>query len=188
MVGSLRFVAVLATVAAVVACQGEASPDETAAGGSEPAPATPSTATAPDLSAGDICPLTLANASVPEGVDRWAPELSYGNGKLWTQFWPHNVVVVSNEFVRKGGAIRMKWPWWRGVRGELTIEGRRLDGETGPLTAEVPEGYGPSGFQPSEILFAAEGCWEVTGTVADTSLTFVTLVVKASTYGLEPSR
>jgi hypothetical protein len=78
----------------------------------------------------------------------------------------------------------MKWPWWRGVRGELSIEGRRLDGEAESLGAEIPEGYGLSGFQPSGILFPSEGCWEVTGTVGDASLTFVTLVVKASTYSL----
>ncbi len=77
---------------------------------------------------------------------------------------------------------------WRGIRGELRIEGRRLDGNAKPIRAEIPPYYGLSGFQPSGIFFPTEGCWEVTGRVGDVSLTFVTLVAKASTYGLEQKR
>jgi hypothetical protein len=82
----------------------------------------------------------------------------------------------------------MKWPWWRGVTGRLKIEGRRLDGKARPIRADIPSAYGVSGFQPSSIYFSTEGCWEVTGKVGKASLTFVTLVVKASTYGLELKR
>ncbi|MGH2995251.1 MAG: hypothetical protein ACRDON_04930 [Gaiellaceae bacterium] len=115
----------------------------------------------------------------------WPAGDSYGNGKLWTQFWPHNVVIVGPGFIVEEGSIRMKWPWWRGVRGQLVIAGRRLGGNAPPLTAEIPAGYGSSGFQPSAIFFPSEGCWEVTGSVGTVDLTFVTLVLKASTYGLK---
>ncbi len=47
-----------------------------------------------------------------------------------------------------------------------------------PLRADIPEGYGLSGFQASGVIFPTEGCWEVTGRVGNVSLTFVTLVVK----------
>jgi hypothetical protein len=76
------------------------------------------------------------------------------------------------------GALGMKWPWWRGVRGELVIEGRRLDGQAPPLRAAIPRGYGPAGFQSTGLLFPTAGCWEVTGRVADEHLTFVVFVEK----------
>lgn len=73
----------------------------------------------------------------------------------------------------------MKFPWWRGegVRGGLTIEGRRLDASAPLLEAQIPEGYGDTGFQASVIVFPTEGCWAVTARAGEASLTFVTLVV-----------
>jgi hypothetical protein len=134
------------------------------------------------------CPLTLPDRSVPPGVTDWAAADSYGNGKLWTGFWPHNLVIADSGYVQKDGAISMKWPWWRGINGELKIKGQRLDAKAPPLTADIPTGYGESGFQPSGILFPTEGCWRVTGSVSGASLTFVTVVAKASTYALELKR
>src|SRR5918995_1367153 len=97
------------------------------------------------------CPITLPNGSIPANARDWAgnvPENSHGNGKLWTLFWPYNVVIATPEFVEDDGAVRMKWPWWRGVRGKLRIEGRRLDGDAPPIRAEIPPDYGLGGFQP----------------------------------------
>jgi len=139
----------------------------------------------PAASVPGTCPLTLPNRSTPPG-EQWAG-MNHGNGKLWTVFWPHNVVIASPDVVEKDGSIGIKWPWWRGVTGELTITGRRLDGKASPLRADIPSGYGVSGFVPSGIYFSAEGCWEVTGAVGAAKLTFVTLVVKASTYGFRPN-
>jgi hypothetical protein len=76
------------------------------------------------------------------------------------------------------GSLAMKWWWWRGVEGPLTITGRRLDAPAPPLQAEIPEGYEESGFQASALIFPSEGCWEVNGRVGEAMLTFVTLVVK----------
>ncbi len=72
--------------------------------------------------------------------------------------------------------------WWRGVKGKLAITGPRLDAKAPPLTADVPDGYGRRGFQPSGISFPTDGCWEVTGAVGEVKLTFVTLILKASRY------
>jgi len=72
----------------------------------------------------------------------------------------------------------MKFPWWRMVRGRLQITGRRLDAPAPPLLAYVPDGYGPIGFQATGVKFPTEGCWEVTGTVGQANLTFVTFVIK----------
>jgi hypothetical protein len=139
-------------------------------------------ATAPAAPEG-ICPLTLPNGRTPPG-EQWAG-MNHGNGKLWTAFWPHNLVIATRDVVGEDGSIYTKWPWWRGVRGRLTITGHRLDGQAPPLRADSSSsGYGPSGFLPTGIYFPAEGCWEVTGAVGNARLTFITLVVKASSYSL----
>jgi hypothetical protein len=58
------------------------------------------------------------------------------------------------------------WSSWRCPPGRRRI-------------ADVPDGYGTTGFQASGVTFPAEGCWEVTGRVGEAGLTFVTLVLKS---------
>ncbi len=104
---------------------------------------------------------------------------NHGNAALSTVLWPEGKVVFKPGgagFVLENGALSMKFPWWRLVRGRLTIEGRRLDGPAPPLRAWIPDGYGEIGFQATALIFPTPGCWEVTGRVAKQSLTFVTLV------------
>jgi hypothetical protein len=121
------------------------------------------------------CAVTQPNGSQPPGGNIGG-ELVHGNGFVWVAMSPSNVVV---EEPGLDGAITTKFPWWRGVTGTLRIEGRRLDGSAPPLTADVPDGYGDTGFQASGISFPTEGCWEVTGRAGPASLTFVTLVLRA---------
>lgn len=73
----------------------------------------------------------------------------------------------------------MKWPWWRGVRGQLAVRGRSLDGASGAVKAAILP-YGETGFQPSALVFPGPGCWEVTGQVGEVSLSFVVLVEKVA--------
>jgi len=87
-------------------------------------------------------------------------------------------VLISPRNIEGDGSLRMKFFWWRGVHGALTIEGKRLDAPALPLRSQIPEGYGDIGFQASGLIFPTEGCWQVTGRVGDASLTFVTRVVK----------
>jgi len=125
------------------------------------------------------CPLTKPNGSRPPGERSGAGY--YGNGALWTVPYPDGTVVFrpgGPGFVLPDGSLSMKFPWWRGVRGELTIQGRRLDALAPPLRASIPGGYGDTGFQATSLIFPTVGCWEVTGKVGDASLTFVTRVVK----------
>ena len=120
----------------------------------------------------DPCRITKPNGSRPPGSTFGAE--FHGNGSIWVGTWYANVVVWSRA---ADGSVTAKFGWWRGVPGELRIEGHRLDAAAPPLVAHVPEGYGDSGFQASGITFPTEGCWQVTGRVGEASLTFVTLVL-----------
>lgn len=124
------------------------------------------------VAAVDPCPITVPNGSRPPGPTFGAE--FHGNGSIWVGTWHSNVVV----WPRAGdGSITTKFGWWRGVTGNLQIEGHRLDGPAPPLVGHVPNGYGESGFQSSGITFPTEGCWQVTGRVGNASLTFVALVL-----------
>lgn len=106
-----------------------------------------------------------------------AGTFAYGNGRLWVTLNMPGVLVASAGMVSPDGSISWKFPWWRMVEGQLTITGRRLDAPAPPLMSRVPSGYGNIGFQASGVTFPSEGCWQVTGKTANTSLTFVTVVI-----------
>ena len=123
------------------------------------------------------CPVTRPNGSIPEGEPATAGARYFGNGALWTDLYP-NPIRPRPEDVRENGAVEIKVPWWRGVAGKLKIEGQRLDATAPPLSAWIPGGYGRRGFQSTAITFPTAGCWQVTGSVGDASLTFVSLILE----------
>lgn len=88
---------------------------------------------------------------------------AHGVDGLATCLWPDGAVVFEPGgpgFVLEDGALAMKFPWTRGVKGRLTVEGRRLDAEAPPLRANVIDyGEGP-GFQATVLIFPTPGCWE----------------------------
>jgi hypothetical protein len=121
--------------------------------------------------------VTRPNGSIPQGEPATAGARYFGNGDLWTDLY-RNPIRPRPEDVRENGAIEIKVPWWRGVAGKLTIEGQRLDATAPPLSAWIPDGYGRRGFQSTAITFPTAGCWQVTGSVGDASLTFVSLILE----------
>jgi hypothetical protein len=115
-------------------------------------------------------------------LEQASPDL-HGNGALRVGFgdFPNGVLVFPGTV----GAVlidgTLRWPkvqWRRGVRGQLTITGRRLDGDAPPLRAEIPSGYGDTGLQPTALAFPSAGCWEIAGRVGTSTLTFTLNVVK----------
>lgn len=145
------------------------------------------------------CPVTVPNGSPPPGED--ARPGDHGNGEIWTALWPDGAVLMRPEDTRADGSMGMKWPWWRAVPGQLTISGRRLDGNAPAAWAETPGGrrldpatpkpglrYGesPPGFQAVGLFFPTEGCWEITARAGDASLTFVTRVVRVEHWPGDP--
>ena len=112
------------------------------------------------------CPATLPNRR----------NFGFGTERLWVVLWPRGHARARRFNVRPDGSLALKFPWTRGVRGELSITGRRLDAPAAPARARVPDGYGSVGFQSTAVVFPTPGCWQVTGEVGDASLTFVTRV------------
>ena len=132
------------------------------------------------------CPVSVPNGSTPPGES--ASEMFHGENGVWTVLWPDGVVAFKPDGpgeVRSDGSLAMKFSWWRaeGVEGELRISGRRLEGAGQSLAAEIPLGYGLSGFQASALVFPSEGCWEVTAQAGEARLSFVTQVSLLTTTG-----
>jgi hypothetical protein len=139
------------------------------------------------LAAAPAQPRVACEVTKPNGVVAGSEQVepnSFGNHQLSLGpfgLWPDGTVVFKPGgagFITRDGSLGMKFGWQRGVRGQLRIEGRRLDASAPPLRAVVPNGYGDIGFQATSLVFSTPGCWEVTGHVGDASLTFVTMVVK----------
>jgi hypothetical protein len=169
----------------LVTCTPKGSPDES---GVLATSSSPSTESAGNETSGPVtmaqakaCPVTLPSPAGPSGPARdaffgWGA--SYGNGTLWVGgLWPRGIIAVGHGFVDDRGRVGMKFGWWTKVAGRLEITGRRLDGRAPPVGAVVPDGYG-GGFRPSGVTFPTEGCWEITGSVHRTELSFVTFVIR----------
>lgn len=121
------------------------------------------------------CPVTTPNRVAPPGAtpsDSW-----HGSSRLAVALWT-SVVVPGDGARRSDGAVAVKYGWWRGIDGNLTIRGRRVDGPAPPIAHDGSDGYGDRGFQPSLIAFPQAGCWEITGTVGDESVTATLLFVR----------
>lgn len=129
------------------------------------------------------CSVTTPNGSAPPGE---APSgLHHGNGELWVVIAYGGRIVADESMIQPDGSVRVKFPWWRGVSGQLEIVGRRLDASSPRLQAGVPSGYGDIGFQSTAVFFPTEGCWEITGRVGNAELTFIVHVTKPP--GVPPS-
>ena len=129
------------------------------------------------------CPTTTPNGFGVLREGDPSPHGTHANDArtLATSLWAGGTVTFKPGgpgCIEPDGTMGMKFPWWRGVRGDLVIEGRRLDGDAAPLRASIPRGYGPTGFQSTGLLFPTVGCWEVTGRSADERLVFVVFVEK----------
>ena len=77
------------------------------------------------------------------------------------------------------GALGIKIGWEIRKKGTLVITGRRLDGIAPPARAYISRSYDDyAGGMSLFLLFPTPGCWEITGVIADGSLTFIVQVEK----------
>jgi len=140
----------------------------------------PSSDTTGSVPSGDTsCTPTNPNGETPPGE---APSDYYlGNGEIYTTLWPDGVVIFEPGGpgeIREDGSLVMKWPFFRGegVVGELSVEGRSLHRPGLRASAEIPDGYGTTGFQACALVFPEPGCWEITARAGEATLRFVTRV------------
>jgi hypothetical protein len=131
------------------------------------------------------CTVTIPRATPNSLLNGLGTRNAYWNKNLYAgALWPDTALMVGSQgsgFILPDGSLEMKYPWLRaaGLTGKLTITGRRLDAVAPPLKADIPSGYLDSGFQATGLIFPTEGCWEITGKVGDTTLTFVNRVIRA---------
>lgn len=116
------------------------------------------------------CQWTRANGSQPPGQNWSNP---HGNGILWT-YLPRNGTLVAQR--QPNGALRARLMWWRGINGWLAINASRLGASAGRFRVRIPRGYGMTGLQPAELYFDSPGCWEVTGSLEDNTLSIIVLI------------
>ena len=183
-----RSLAVVSVVLMLLGCSGNHSEE------SRPATSTIDSGSANDepaegSEASAACTVTIPTRPVNSSAESGPDAFNFGNTDLRAAlYWPRGRLTAgvlpdggTMATINADGSITVKVGWWRGVPGELSISGHRLDGEAPLLRADVPEGYGPRGFQPTGLTFATTGCWEVTGEVGDADLTFIVLVTKIAT-------
>jgi hypothetical protein len=186
-----RALGALLVALALQACTSSEPSHATSAEGSAAASSGPTMSSTVSISPSPLtsadaerCPVTPPGHTGPPGARQalfgWGA--AYGNGKLWVGgLWPHGVIEAGPGFVDRHGRVGMKFGWWREVPGRLRITGQRLDASAPRLLVDVPTGYGATGFQSSGVTFPTEGCWEVMGEVGQTTLSFVTFVIKKGT-------
>jgi len=106
----------------------------------------------------------------------------YGAAALWTMLDPHGLWA---SLPRNDAGYVQKVFWWadgysasREPRPDITVTGRRLEGEGGALIAS--QGTNASGdfgeAMPVGVIVPTAGCWEIKGIYHETSLTFVVQV------------
>jgi hypothetical protein len=125
------------------------------------------------------CPVTQPNGNTPPSED-FEPR-RHGNGELWTALWPEGTVLIGSDGpgnIHEDGSLEINFPWWRGpdLQGALEVSGTKLDGQGETLQVKVIADPNEDGFQASTLVFPSEGCWQITATVGDASLTIVTYV------------
>ena len=176
---STRLSSMTPTSATLASPTGSAPPPSNTLSITQPASAIPLSA---DATAS--CPVSEPNATrVVLGISRQFGYQSM-DGTLITELWPEGRVIFRpgiRGHIHPDGSIEIKWPWFRTIEGVIVVEGRRLDAEAPPMPQVIlrgrPDGYGETGIHPSTLIFPSEGCWEVTASVGETTLTLVTLVM-----------
>lgn len=138
------------------------------------------------------CHVTLPNGRGVQGSPLGAD--IYGNGYISAAISRSGIFEIRPSMILSDGSLTTKVPWWwAGVKGYMFIEGHRLDAPAPPLQAtggmygrfDAPTptplaglvtGDADQGFAPSGLIFPTEGCWQITGRVGDSTLTFIAVV------------
>jgi hypothetical protein len=107
-------------------------------------------------------------------------EFWYGSEELWTML-PNDGVwrdLPLNEagYTQKVVWWRQGYDWQEDPEPDLTVTGRRLDGEAPPLVAsKATNGFHPDlkSFMLVGVDIPTAGCWEISGETSGQALSFV---------------
>jgi hypothetical protein len=118
---------------------------------------------------GFTCPITPASRHY--GTPKLAVSVTPGPWAglpLWNVGYRQKIVWFSDGYV-----------WGESPNPTLTIKGRRLDGEAPPLIFDGANGSRTAdwgNFIMSGVNFPTLGCWEITGQLDGTTVSYVVLV------------
>jgi len=127
----------------------------------------------------DVFKKSVGESATPR-LDRWsaeapvlAAETNPATGRGEDEQEAATTEHLKGEMKDESAVAVLDNQWVKLTHGDLVIATRRLDAVTVPQSADVPGGYGDTGFQVSGLYFPAPGCWQVSGTVGGKTVTFV---------------
>lgn len=131
-------------------------------------------------------PNNVPQPPVPNGP---LPGSTYSQNDLWVSIGSPTepfIFYADQELGPDAGdqaglrANKMLWIRGESVEAQLDVRATRLDGDSPDATMYPPEGntqYGETGFTVVSLAFPAPGCWEITATTGDATLTMTAEVV-----------
>lgn len=137
---------------------------------------------APQAGAG--CDVTEPNGLVPPESPYTDPESWYGSGadnpSLWLYVVPDAPIEPPPFFEPEDeGGYGIKTPFWRGNSGPITLTGARLDAPSTlkPHVDAAWDSYPAPGMIATSIWYPSDGCWELTATDGNDTITWTALAV-----------
>lgn len=136
-----------------------------------------------DVNTAATCPVTFQPGLLDDPPMGWGSyETAYGGEDLRATLKHGGVFMVTDTLVNEAGEFWDKFLFWAPEfsSSSLEVTGHRLDAEAPPLRADPSSGT--AGGLAAILYFPTTGCWEVTGTRGDDSVTFVLLVVRVPEF------
>lgn len=146
-------------------------------------PAAEPSVSSPQSNLASVCPVTEPTWAKPPEDPAVSGSPGYGyyyvneDGSMWASAW----WAEAEGYRLRAGKEGIKVGWFRPEGATLEIGGRRLDGQASALNAQVPCCY-PTRFQATGLVFPAEGCWEITASAAESTLSFIVRVEPESEH------
>jgi len=132
----------------------------------------------PGVHSAQSCPVTFQPALLDDPPMGWGSyATAYGSENLRVTLPTGGVLIATNKLVNDDGEIWDKFLFWgsNSAGNPLEISGERIDAPAPPLRVEVAEGSGGLG---AGLFFPTTGCWDVTATHGDDSVSFTLLVTR----------
>ena len=124
------------------------------------------------------CPVTTPTVATP-------PDSKYRDPTPRGAYFvsADELIWVSMDLWGRGSR---KVPWIKPEGSTLTVQGRRLDGDSPPLWADISDGY-VGDFQSSRLIIPSAGCWEIEARANESLLRFVIYVPQRPEIGDGPT-